>query len=120
MSDGLINQINNPEVEVDITSPDTSIRQQIMALRVMTNKLKNAYFGNDVNFQDTSEETSGSGSGSGCNDDICPTENDVITTEAQPFDSDRREFEFSAATKIHQSFFMFFVSMFLVLERQWR
>ncbi|KAG8137620.1 hypothetical protein E2320_004847, partial [Naja naja] len=53
-------KINNPEVDVDITRPDTYIRQQIMALRVMTNKLKNAYNGNDVNFQDTSEETSGS------------------------------------------------------------
>ncbi|KAM8976728.1 glypican-6 isoform 2-T2 [Pelodytes ibericus] len=120
MSDGLINQINNPEVEVDITSPDTSVRQQIMALRVMTNKLKNAYYGNDVNFQDTSEETSGSGSGSGCNDEICPTEYDFTTTEAQPFEPDRREFEFSGATQISQSLFTQFICMFLVLERQWR
>ncbi|NXN72598.1 GPC6 protein, partial [Himantopus himantopus] len=81
MNDGLTNQINNPEVDVDITRPDTYIRQQIMALRVMTNKLKNAYNGNDVNFQDTSDETSGSGSGSGCTDDICPTEFDFFTTE---------------------------------------
>lgn len=56
MNDGLTNQINNPEVDVDITRPDTFIRQQIMALRVMTNKLKNAYNGNDVNFQDTSKQ----------------------------------------------------------------
>lgn len=56
MNDGLTNQINNPEVDVDITRPDTYIRQQIMALRVMTNKLKNAYNGNDVNFQDTSKK----------------------------------------------------------------
>ncbi|KPP72469.1 hypothetical protein Z043_108525 [Scleropages formosus] len=53
--DGLANQMNNPEVEVDITRPDTFIRQQIMALRVMTNKLKNAYNGNDIYFQDSSE-----------------------------------------------------------------
>lgn len=57
MNDGLTNQINNPEVDVDITRPDTFIRQQIMALRVMTNKLKNAYNGNDVNFQDTSKKS---------------------------------------------------------------
>uniref|UniRef100_A0A5F8G5T0 Glypican 6 n=1 Tax=Monodelphis domestica TaxID=13616 RepID=A0A5F8G5T0_MONDO len=57
MNDGLTNQINNPEVDVDITRPDTFIRQQIMALRVMTNKLKNAYNGNDVNFQDTSKQS---------------------------------------------------------------
>ena len=54
--DGLTNQVNNPEVAVDITRPDTLIRQQIMALRVMTNKLKNAYNGNDIYFQDSSEQ----------------------------------------------------------------
>lgn len=42
-------------MDVDITRPDTLIRQQIMALRVMTNKLKNAYNGNDIYFQDSSE-----------------------------------------------------------------
>lgn len=41
---------------MDITRPDTFIRQQIMALRVMTNKLKNAYNGNDIYFQDSSEQ----------------------------------------------------------------
>lgn len=55
VKDGLTNQINNPEVEVDITRPDTFIRQQIMTLRVMTNKLRNAYNGKDVYFQDSSE-----------------------------------------------------------------
>lgn len=54
--DGLTNQLNNPEVGVDITRPDTFIRQQIMALRVMTNKLKNAYNGNDIYFQDSSKQ----------------------------------------------------------------
>lgn len=51
---GLASQVNNPEVEVDITKPDMVIRRQIMALRVMTNKLKNAYSGNDVDFIDIS------------------------------------------------------------------
>lgn len=55
VKEGLTNQVNNPEVEVDITRPDTLIRQQIMALRVMTNKLKNAYNGNDIYFQDSSK-----------------------------------------------------------------
>lgn len=55
MADGLASQINNPEVEVDITKPDMTIRQQIMQLRIMTNRLRNAYNGNDVDFQDTSE-----------------------------------------------------------------
>ncbi|XP_010083770.1 PREDICTED: glypican-6-like, partial [Pterocles gutturalis] len=120
MNDGLTNQINNPEVDVDITRPDTFIRQQIMALRVMTNKLKNAYNGNDVNFQDTSDETSGSGSGSGCTDDICPTEFDFITTEAPPVDSDRREVEASAAQPGWSLQTLLIVFISLVLQRQWR
>ncbi|KAM9386285.1 glypican-1 [Pholidichthys leucotaenia] len=63
MGDGLANQINNPEVELDITKPDMTIRQQIMQLKIMSNKLKNALDGNDVDFQDTSDDISGSGSG---------------------------------------------------------
>lgn len=51
----MANQINNPEVEVDITKPDMTIRQQIMQLKIMTNRLGNANIGNDVDFQDTSE-----------------------------------------------------------------
>lgn len=86
--DGLINQVNNPEVSVDITRPDTIIRQQIMALRVMTNKLKNAYNGNDIYFQDSSDEGSGSGSGSGCTD-VCPTDMDSATTEIPVVRADR-------------------------------
>ncbi|XP_058478335.1 glypican-6b isoform X1 [Solea solea] len=86
--DGLTNQVNNPEVGVDITRPDTVIRQQIMALRVMTNKLRNAYNGNDIYFQDTSDEGSGSGSGSGCTD-VCPTDMDSAATEAPVVKADR-------------------------------
>ncbi|XP_049744561.1 glypican-1 [Elephas maximus indicus] len=71
MGDGLANQINNPEVEVDITKPDMTIRQQIMQLKVMTNRLRSAYNGKDVDFQDTSDDGSGSGSGGGCPDDAC-------------------------------------------------
>ena len=53
--EGLTNQLHNPEVELDITRPNSFIRQQIMALRVMTNKLKSAYNGNDIYFQDSSK-----------------------------------------------------------------
>ncbi|CAK6969485.1 glypican-1b [Scomber scombrus] len=70
MGDGLASQINNPEVEIDITKPDMTIRQQIMQLKIMTHRLKNALNGNDVDFQDTSDDVSGSGSGM-CTDDIC-------------------------------------------------
>lgn len=55
MGDGLANQINNPEVEIDITKPDRTIRQQIMLLKIMSNRLRNALNGNDVDFQDTSK-----------------------------------------------------------------
>ncbi|KAF5891554.1 glypican-1-like [Clarias magur] len=70
MGDGLANQINNPEVEIDITKPDMTIRQQIMQLKIMTSRIKNAINGNDVEFQDASDDVSGSGSGM-CNDDQC-------------------------------------------------
>lgn len=46
--------VNDP----DVSRPDAVIRQQIMALRVMSNKLKNAYDGNDIYFQDSSESRS--------------------------------------------------------------
>ncbi|XP_077011745.1 glypican-1 [Tamandua tetradactyla] len=71
MGDGLANQINNPEVEVDITKPDMAIRQQIMQLKIMTNRLRGAYSGNDVDFQDTSDDGSGSGSGDSCPEETC-------------------------------------------------
>ncbi|XP_038157098.1 glypican-6-like isoform X1 [Cyprinodon tularosa] len=86
--DGLTNQLNNPEVGVDITRPDTFIRQQIMALRVMTNKLRNAYHGNDIYFQDTSDEGSGSGSGSGCTEG-CTTDMYSAATETPVVRADR-------------------------------
>uniref|UniRef100_A0AAZ3P4H0 Glypican-1 n=1 Tax=Oncorhynchus tshawytscha TaxID=74940 RepID=A0AAZ3P4H0_ONCTS len=70
MGDGLASQINNPEVEIDITKPDMTIRQQIMQLKIMTNRLRNALNGNDVDFQDASDDISGSGSGM-CTGESC-------------------------------------------------
>ncbi|XP_041804397.1 glypican-1b [Chelmon rostratus] len=70
MGDGLANQINNPEVEIDITKPEITTRQEIMQLKIMTHRLKNALNGQDVDFQDTSDDVSGSGSGM-CADDSC-------------------------------------------------
>uniref|UniRef100_H2VD09 Glypican-1 n=1 Tax=Takifugu rubripes TaxID=31033 RepID=H2VD09_TAKRU len=63
MGDGLANQINNPEVELDITKPDMTIREQIMQLKIMSDRLKRALDGNDVDFQDASDDLGGSGSG---------------------------------------------------------
>ncbi|XP_060924654.1 glypican-6-like [Limanda limanda] len=96
VKEGLTNQVNNPEVDVDITRPDTLIRQQIMALRVMTNKLKNAYNGNDIFFQDSSDEGSSSGSGSGCSDG-CTTEFVFVGTEAPVIGADRSDERAAAA-----------------------
>ncbi|XP_029113341.1 glypican-2 [Scleropages formosus] len=62
--DGLVSQINNPEVEVDISRPDVRTRQLIMELRVATNRLRQAQAGQDTDFMD-SEEGSGSGGGDG-------------------------------------------------------
>ncbi|XP_029984146.1 glypican-6-like isoform X2 [Sphaeramia orbicularis] len=98
VKEGLTNQMNNPEVDVDITRPDTLIRQQIMALRVMTNKLKNAYNGNDIYFQDSSDEGSSSGSGSGCTDG-CTTEFVYVGTEASVIGVDRSNEHAAAAGK---------------------
>lgn len=55
---GLANQGNNPEVQVDTSKTDMLILRQIMALRVMTSKMKNAYNGNDVDFFDISKRLS--------------------------------------------------------------
>lgn len=52
---GLANQGNNPEVQVNTSKQDALILRQIMALRVMTSKMKNAYNGNDVDFFDISK-----------------------------------------------------------------
>ncbi|XP_073182979.1 LOW QUALITY PROTEIN: glypican-2, partial [Lepidochelys kempii] len=61
--DGLVNQINNPEVEVDIGRPDLLTRQHVLQLRVATSRLQGAYGGQDLDFQDTYEDGSGSGGG---------------------------------------------------------
>ncbi|XP_028834076.1 glypican-1-like [Denticeps clupeoides] len=83
MGDGLASQINNPEVEIDITKPDMIIRQQIMQLKIMTNRLKNALNGNDVDFQDTSDDVSGSGSGA-CADELCGRQQIIIPSTDRP------------------------------------
>ncbi|XP_059403479.1 glypican-2 [Carassius carassius] len=63
-TDGLVNQINNPEMEVDVTRPDVKTRQLIMELRVAVNRLKHAQNGRDMDLIDSDVEA-GSGSGGG-------------------------------------------------------
>ncbi|XP_052048063.1 glypican-1 [Apodemus sylvaticus] len=130
MGDGLANQINNPEVEVDITKPDMTIRQQIMQLKIMTNRLRGAYGGNDVDFQDASDDGSGSGSGGGCPDDTCgrrvskkSSSSRTPLTHALPGLSEQEGQKTSAATCPEpHSFFMFFLfTLVLAAARpRWR
>ncbi|KAL1267365.1 hypothetical protein QQF64_032728 [Cirrhinus molitorella] len=119
LKDGLTNQVNNPEVGVDVSRPDTLIRQQIMALRVMTNKLKNAYDGNDIYFQDSNDESSGSGSGSGCTE-MCTTESDSFITEA-PVQEKEKTDEISSASIIQPNLLLLLlVFTALALKEHWR
>lgn len=64
-TDGLVGQINNPEVDVDIRRPNSNVNQQILQLKLITNKLNSAYNGLDVGFEDYADIDEGSGSGSG-------------------------------------------------------
>ncbi|XP_062993537.1 glypican-2 [Elgaria multicarinata webbii] len=66
--DGLVNQINNPEVEVDISRPDMPTRQHVLALRSATSRLVGACSGQDIDFQDADDGGS-SGSGVGYSED---------------------------------------------------
>ncbi|MEQ2173911.1 Glypican-6 [Goodea atripinnis] len=113
--------MNNPEVGVDITRPDTFIRQQIMALRVMTNKLRNAYNGNDISFQDTSDEGSGSGSGSGCTEG-CTTDMYRAATETPVIKADRSG-PVEDSAPLHPPFIALptmLALLALALHQQWR
>ncbi|XP_076158648.1 glypican-6-like [Alosa pseudoharengus] len=123
VKDGLTNQLHNPEVEVDITRPDTFIRQQIMTLRMMTTKLRNAYNGNDIYFQDSSDEGSGSGSGSGCTEG-CTTEFEFTGTEAPVVSADRSDGQAASGHATScvaaSSVLLTSLALQLVLLWQWR
>ncbi|XP_016097526.1 glypican-6-like [Sinocyclocheilus grahami] len=121
LKDGLTNQAKNPEVGVDISRPDTLIRQQIMALKVMTNKLKNAYDGNDIYFQDSNDESSASGSGSGCTE-TCVTESDSFITDAPVQEAEKTD-ETSPASIIQPNLLLLLLLLVfaaLALKEHWR
>ncbi|XP_027693820.1 glypican-4 [Vombatus ursinus] len=120
---GLANQGNNPEVEVDITKPDMVIRRQIMSLQIMTSKMKNAYNGNDVDFIDISDESSGEGSGSGCEYQNCPSEFEFNVTDSvgKTVVNGKNAVENSAASTICWSHAaQALCLLFLAMQRQWR
>ncbi|XP_078544685.1 glypican-4 [Lissotriton helveticus] len=122
---GLNSQANNPDVKVDIKKPDILIRRQIITLRDMTVKMKNAYNGNDVNFIDASEDGSGEASGSGCESDpeACIREFDFKSTNeaGKTVMSDKKLEVPSAAAGIALSHVVFLASILIVaMQRQWR
>ena len=53
MKDGVMAQNRNPEVDVDVRKPNSVINQQILQLKLITNKLASAYRGIDVDWIDT-------------------------------------------------------------------
>ncbi|XP_063302060.1 glypican-2 isoform X1 [Pelobates fuscus] len=63
--DGLVNQINNPEVELQMSPPDPRTRQLGLQLRVVRSKLRAAYSGKDSDTQDPLDDDGSSGSGAG-------------------------------------------------------
>lgn len=88
MRDGIKNQKKNPEVPVDLLRPSSLLNEQVFALKALTNLLKNAYQGLDVEW-DMEEvfhggESSGigpiasSGDGSGDEDSESPTATVVV------------------------------------------
>ncbi|CAM4718591.1 unnamed protein product [Caretta caretta] len=85
--DGLVNQINNPEVEVDIGRPDLLTRQHVLQLRVATSRLQGAYGGQDLDFQDTYEDGSGSGGGERYSEDWPAGGGSVSNSGSRPPDS---------------------------------
>lgn len=73
--DGIINQINNPEVTVNVNEANYIIEQQKIQLRIITDKLNTAYKGGDVAYILTTDVDSVGGSGSyGSGDDDIDTE----------------------------------------------
>ncbi|XP_053318852.1 glypican-2 [Spea bombifrons] len=63
--DGLVNQINNPEVELQMSPPDPRTRQLGLQLRVVRSKLRAAYSGKDSDTQDALDDDGSGGSGAG-------------------------------------------------------
>ncbi|XP_064182329.1 glypican-4 [Anguilla rostrata] len=84
MGNGLANQVSNPDVEVDITKPDTVIRRQIAVLKEMTSWLKAAHSGNDISFDTEEEGSGGEESGSGCDSPSCNEDRDIYFSTPSP------------------------------------
>ncbi|XP_042353118.1 glypican-1b [Plectropomus leopardus] len=122
MGDGLASQINNPEVDIDITKPEMTIRQQIMQLKIMTHRLRNALNGQDVDFQDTSDDVSGSGSGM-CADDMCSRGPRLVAPVTDrpiiyPYPPENKEVKASSAHQNLPCVTIYLLSLLILLLRR--
>ena len=61
VEDGLTNQARNPEVSLTALVPPTVVKDQIYRLQTITNQLKQAYRGHNVEWWDTKDEDIGDG-----------------------------------------------------------
>ena len=57
IEDGLINQANNPEVSLSSSGPPEIVRDQIYKLQSITNQLKQAHRGQDVEWWDDEDDS---------------------------------------------------------------
>ncbi|XP_059200184.1 glypican-1b [Centropristis striata] len=121
MGDGLASQINNPEVEIDITKPDMTIRQQIMQLKIMMHRLRNALNGQDVDFQDTSDDASGSGSGM-CADGMCSNDPHIVPVTDRPilypYPPENKKVKGSSANQNLPCIAIYLLSLLILLLRR--
>jgi len=53
VGDGLATQYNNPELKVDINATHSVAEKELQKLRLITNELRRAYNGAEVEFLDT-------------------------------------------------------------------
>ncbi|XP_037670775.1 glypican-2 isoform X2 [Choloepus didactylus] len=65
----LAEQLNNPELEVDVSGPDLPTRRRRLQLRAATARMRAAALGHDLDLQDADEDASGSGGGQHYADD---------------------------------------------------
>lgn len=70
VADGLANQGSNPEVVVDIRKSNSVVEQQSLQLKMITEKLKKAFGGHDVDYYDIREPGGASRLSSGSGDDL--------------------------------------------------
>ncbi|RUS77353.1 hypothetical protein EGW08_014890 [Elysia chlorotica] len=78
--DGVLRQINNPEVEVDVQVVNSVFNRQRIQLQHITSKLNSAYEGKHVEWDETGMETFVGGSGSG-NDFLYDDEDEDIYSD---------------------------------------